>query len=323
MTKATIKTDQANKIFDTGLKKSWKNGQGNPIMLEVLEDRTDETKDLVPVIDPNFIFPDEETVSLAMALDARVRIPVLLWGYHGSGKSTLAEQVCARTNRPAMRVQHSVDTEGSDIVGQWVLAGGETKFVYGPLARAMRDGLVYIADEYDFALPNVLAIYQAVLEGAPLFIKQAPDDMAVIVPHPDFRFVATGNTNGSGDETGLYQGTQIQNAANYSRFGLTLKIDYQAPKNEKQIIVKRVGQIPDEDLNLLMEFTKLVREGYDNKHITNTLSTRELVVIAKLAILRGSKAPNWEYAVNHAFNNRMSGVDHAAVKEIMQRVFGS
>ena len=28
------------------------------------------------------------------------------------------------------------------------------------------------------------------------------------------------NTNGSGDETGLYQGTLIQNSANYDRFGM-------------------------------------------------------------------------------------------------------
>lgn len=318
-----MKTEAANKIFDVRLTNACKNGKGDPIKLEVLEDRTDETKGMVPEVDANYVFPVEDAVSVAMALDSRVKGNVLLWGYHGSGKSTLAEQVCARTNRPAIRVQHSVDTEGSDIVGQWVLIGGETKFIYGPLARAMKDGLAYIADEYDFALPNVLAIYQAVLEGAPLFIKQAPVEMATIKPHPDFRFIATGNTNGSGDETGLYQGTQIQNAANYSRFHLTVKIDYQKPDSEKQIITKRVGEIPNADLDNLMEFTKLVREGYDNKQITNTLSTREIITIAKFAILRGRDGgPNWDYAVDHAFNNRMSNIDAVAIKQIMQRVFG-
>lgn len=318
-----MKTEAANKIFDVRLTNVCKNGKGDPIQLQVLEDRTDSTKNLVPAIDKGYVFPMEDAISLAMTLDSRVKGNTLLWGYHGSGKSTLAEQVCARTNRPAIRVQHSVDTEGSDIVGQWVLVGGETKFIYGPLARAMRDGLVYIADEYDFALPNVLAIYQAVLEGAPLFIKQAPEDMATIVPHEDFRFVATGNTNGAGDETGLYQGTQIQNAANYSRFHVTIKVDYQSAANEKQIITQRIGEIPAPDLDNLMEFAKLVREGYDNKSITNTLSTREIITIAKFAILKGrDTGPNWDYAINHAFNNRMSTIDATAVKNIMQRVFG-
>jgi cobaltochelatase CobS len=246
-------------------------------MLEVLADRTDNTKDFVSAPDPNYVFPVENAISLAIALDGRVRVPILLWGLHGSGKSTLAEQVCVKLNRPCIRVQHSVDTEASDIVGQWTLEGDKTAFHYGPLARAMRDGLAYIADEYDFALPNVLAVYQAVLEGNPLFIKQAPEDMALVRPHPDFRFIATGNTNGSGDETGLYQGTQIQNAANYSRFGITIKIDYQSPDAEKEIISKRVGTIPEADLSNLMEFVKLVRTAYDDKTITNTVSTREII----------------------------------------------
>lgn len=317
-----MKTEAANKIFNVRLTNATKNSQGDPSQIEVLEVRTDDTKNLVPEIDPNYVFPIEDAVNIAMALDSRVKSNVLLWGYHGSGKSTLAEQVCARTNRPAIRVQHSVDTEGSDVVGQWVLVGGETKFIYGPLARAMLTGVVYIADEYDFALPNVLAIYQAVLEGKPLFIKQAPEDMATIKPHPDFRFIATGNTNGSGDETGLYQGTQIQNAANYSRFGLTVQVNYQSAASEMEIITRRFGEIPEVDLKNLMEFAKLVREGYDNKSITNTLSTREIIEITKLALLKGREGPNWDFGVNHAFNNRMSTIDSTAIKQIMQRVFG-
>jgi cobaltochelatase CobS len=224
----TITTNDANKIFGVRLGKETKNGKGEPMKLETLPTRTDGTDAFLATKDPNYVFPIDHAVSVAMALDRRVRVPILLWGLHGSGKSTLAEQVAACTNRPSIRVQHSVDTEASDIVGQWTLEGDKTAFHYGPLARAMRDGLVYIADEYDFALPNVLAVYQAVLEGNPLFIKQAPEHMAIVRPHQDFRFIATGNTNGSGDETGLYQGTQIQNAANYSRFGITIKLDYQS-----------------------------------------------------------------------------------------------
>lgn len=317
-----MKTDSANKIFNVRLSPETKNGRGEPILLEVLPDRKDASKAFVPEADSAYVFPLDESITLAMALDSRVRTPILLWGFHGSGKSTLAEQVCQKTNRPCIRVQHSVDTEASDIVGQWVLEGDRTEFHYGPLARAMRDGLVYIADEYDFALPNVLAVYQAVLEGAPLFIKQAPEHMALVRPHPDFRFIATGNTNGSGDETGLYQGTQIQNAANYSRFGVTIKINYQTPEAEREILTKRVGEIPEQDLKSMMEFVKLVRQAYDEKTITNTVSTREIITIVRLAILKGRDGPNWDYAINHAFTNRMSSIDSAAINNIKQRVFG-
>jgi cobaltochelatase CobS len=318
----TITTQDANKIFGVRLSAATKNGKGEPIKLEVLPPRTDGTEKFLAKADPHYVFPIEDAVSVAIALDGRVREPVLLWGLHGSGKSTLAEQVCEKTGRPCIRVQHSVDTEASDIVGQWTLTGDKTEFVYGPLARAMRDGLVYIADEYDFALPNVLAVYQAVLEGNPLFIKQAPEDMAIVAPHKDFRFMATGNTNGSGDETGLYQGTQIQNAANYSRFGVTIKLDYQKPEAEKEIITRRVGAMPAADMDSLMEFVKLVRNGYDDKSITNTISTREIIKVARFAILRGKDGPNWDYAVKHAFTNRMSSIDAGAINNLAQRVFG-
>lgn len=317
-----MKTEAANTIFGIRLTKELKNAKGDPIQLEVLEDRTDDTKNFVPKVDENYVFPVGDTLSLAMALDGRFNTPALAWGPHGSGKSTLLEQICARQNRPAMRVQHSVDTEASDVVGNWVLEGDKTSFHYGPLARAMKFGMVYIADEYDFALPNVLAVYQAVLEGAPLFIKQAPESMALVIPHEDFRFAATGNTNGSGDETGLYQGTQIQNAANYSRFGVTVRLDYQPAPAEKEIIAKRVGAIPTSDLDSLLEFAKLVRSAYDEKTITNTLSTREIINVARLAIVKGREGPNWKYAIEHAFMNRMSSIDSAAIKNIVDRVFG-
>lgn len=317
-----MKTMEAHTIFGFSLGDKTKNGKGEAIQLEVLEDRNDGTQLFLPVEDPNYVFPIEEAITLAMALDTRVKQPTLLWGFHGSGKSTLAEQTCRKLNRPCVRVQHSVDTEASDIVGQWVLEGDKTVFHYGPLARAMINGLVYIADEYDFALPNVLAVYQAVLEGAPLFIKQAPEDMAIVRPHPDFRFIATGNTNGSGDETGLYQGTQIQNAANYSRFGVTIKIDYQSAANEKEILTKRIGEIPDADLESLMQFVKSVRDAYRERTITNTVSTREIITIARLAILKGREGPNWDYAIKHAFTNRMSTIDATAINNLKQRVFG-
>lgn len=49
----------------------------------------------------------------------------------------------------------------------------------------MKHGWMYLADEYDFAQPNVLSVYQAVLEGKPLYIKEADAANRVIKPHPN------------------------------------------------------------------------------------------------------------------------------------------
>lgn len=304
-------------IFKIKLVNAIRDSEGKSIEFDVLDPRTDGTEQYLANVNPAYVFPLEELIDVGIAIDEN--IPCLAWGPHGSGKSSLFEQVCTRLGRPTLRLQHSVDTERADVVGQWVLEGDKTVFHYGPLARAMRDGLGYIADEYDFALPNVLSVYQAVLEGEPLIIPNAPAHMAIVHPHPDFRFFATGNTNGSGDETGLYQGTQLQNAANYSRFGVTVYLGYS--KSEKDILKKYFGDIPEVDLKLLMEFTKSIRDAYAERTLTNTISTRELIGLTRLAILRGRDKLNFMYGVNRGFCNRMSSIDAAAIRNHANRIF--
>lgn len=323
-TATKIITKPVTTVFPVVLDENLKNGKGTESAYEVLEELKPENplKGFVPDIDEAYVFPTEELASVLVALDARFAKPALIWGYHGSGKTTLVEQVCARSNRPCITVQHDVGTEASDVVGQWVLKGKETVFEYGPLARAMRDGLVYIADEYDFALPNVLSVYQGVLNGGHLFIKNAPEEMAIVKPHKNFRFVATGNTNGAGDEIGLYQGTQVQNAANYSRFAITIKLDYQKPEVEKQIITKRSPGVPPTHIDHLIKFAGLVRTAFAERTITNTLSTRELINICKLAVLRAKASKlNWDYGVSTGFINRMPEVDRETIRNIMKKVF--
>ena len=125
-----------------------------------------------------------------------------------------------------IRAQHTASTEESQIVGQILAKNGSTYFEPGLLSLAMRLGWVYLADEYDFAYPQILGIYQPVLEGEALTLKEATPEWRTVKPHAKFAFIGTGNTNGSGDETGLYQGTNIQNAANFSRFGIVAESQY-------------------------------------------------------------------------------------------------
>ncbi|BBI61791.1 hypothetical protein HSBAA_30970 [Vreelandella sulfidaeris] len=202
------------------------NIQGLPssVSIPVAVFETHDAQDMVPEVDEEFIWMPELLRDCIAALDHN--IPAMFWGHAGTGKSTAWEQYAAYTNRPFIRIQHTANTEEAHIIGQMLANESGTYFEPGPLAMAMRFGWVYLADEYDFAFPQVLGVYQPVLEGKPLIIKEAPHDWRRVDPHPQFRFVATGNTNGAGDETGLYQGTNLQNAANYSRFGIVTKTSY-------------------------------------------------------------------------------------------------
>jgi cobaltochelatase CobS len=301
-----------------------KNGKGQPVMVDVLEDHP--TYGLyVPDVDDKYVFDVDnlKSVIVALALDLKL----LAWGPHGTGKTTLLEQVCARTNRPCVRVQHTVSTEEAHIVGHYVVKGGQTVFEPGLLPLAMRYGLVYIADEYDFALPSVTSVYQAVMEGKPLIIKEASPEWRVVKPHKNFRFFASGNTNGGGDDTGLYQGTQIMNAANYSRFGVTIRVDYMSPALESAVIVNKT-RLHKTDADRLVAIAKQVREEFSAGKLSVTISPRELINAGNLGIAfarKGSSGeiePNLALGLKLAYTNRLNPTDRKAVDDFAQRHLG-
>lgn len=309
---ATTAKRPFHEVFSLGAVKGAMNARGEPIPVTVLDTSFPE---MVPDIDPNYVFELENLKNALMAFE--LDIPLYVWGHAGTGKTTLLENICARTKRPLLRVQHTVNTEECHIVGQWTARAGETIFEYGPLAMAMMNGWVYLADEYDFALPSVLAVYQPVLEGKPLVIKEAPAAQRIIRPHPNFRFIATGNTNGSGDETGLYQGTNIQNAANYDRFHMVLEVKYMKAALESQILVNQ-AKIDKGDADKLVDFANRVRESYDGNKISSPISPRTLIAAAQIGLRKGS----YRAGISLCFANKLSKVDKEVVDGLAQRIFG-
>ena len=303
-----------HEVFKLGDAKAALNKRGEPIMITVMGDS--DHSDMVPSLDPNYVFNIDLTKTVIMGLE--LNIPTFLWGYHGTGKTSQIENTLACTNRPWVRVQHTINTEESHIVGQTLVRDGATYFEPGPLPLAMRYGLVYCADEYDFAPPSVTSVYQAVLEGKALMIKEAPPEWRVVKPHPNFRFVATGNTNGCGDESGLYQGTQLGNAANYSRFGITEEVGYMQPKIETAVVAGQSG-VDLADAEKLVSFANQVREAFKAQRIGSTVSPREIINAAKLGLVRGS---DWRAGLKLAFSNRLSRIDKETVEQMAQRIFG-
>ena len=311
--KGAVTKKAFNEVFNLGKAKGAFSSKGDPIPISVIY--SSDHPDMVPVSSDDYVYDIDELKNVILAIE--LNIPCYVWGHKGSGKSELFEQIAARTGRGFMRVQHTVNTEESHIAGQWTVKDGHTVFELGPLPMAMINGWTYCADEYDFALPSVLSVYQAVLEGKPLVIKEADAANRIIKPHPNFRFVATGNTNGSGDETGLYQGTNIQNSANYDRFGMVIHKQYMKKSAESLILQNRVGLVK-EDADKMVEFASLVREAYDGAKISDVVSPRTLIYAAKIGVKRGS----FRQGITLSFINKLSKVDREVVDGLAQRIFG-
>lgn len=144
--------------------------------------------------------------------------PLYVFGPTGAGKSSLIRQVAAKLNYPVFDITGHGRLEFNDLAGHLTVENGSMRFQYGPLALAMKFGGLFLLNELDLLDPATAAGLNGVLDGAPLCLPENGGE--VIPPHPMFRFVATANTNGASDESGLYQGTLRQNLAFMDRFWL-------------------------------------------------------------------------------------------------------
>ena len=75
------------------------------------------------------------------------RLPVLLKGPTGCGKTRFMEYMAWRLKLPLITISCHDDLTASDLVGRYLLKGGETVWVDGPLTRAAREGCLCYLDE--------------------------------------------------------------------------------------------------------------------------------------------------------------------------------
>jgi cobaltochelatase CobS len=130
--------------------------------------------------------------------------------------------------------------------------------------------------------------------------------------------VATANTTGQGDETGLYaHGTKVQNYSQLNRFGLTIKMSYLDAEKEAEMIQKRHPDLSAAECQTLVKAVNQVREAYMKGELSAPLSPRDLINWADKYIRMGDPIR----AAKYCFLNRMPEEDHLAAEGIIQRSF--
>jgi nitric oxide reductase NorQ protein len=87
---------------------------------------------------------NEETVFKAAY---RQGLSIVLKGPTGCGKTRFVEAMAHDLDRPLITVSCHDDLTTADLVGRYLLRGGDTEWVDGPLTRAVRDGAICYLDE--------------------------------------------------------------------------------------------------------------------------------------------------------------------------------
>ena len=278
-----------------------------------------------PDIDPDYIFHESSRDIVVWFLAPPE--PLYVCGPTGSGKTSLIKQLAARLNYPLFDITGHGRLEFADLAGHLAVHDGSMSFDYGPLALAMKFGGICLLNELDLLSPDVAAGLNGILDGSPLCIPENGGEL--ITPHPLFRFVATGNTNGSLDESGLYLGTQQQNGAFMDRFTLA-EIGYPTAETEQALLARKVSALPELIRNKMVDFANEIRGLFMGEQgaqggIEVTFSTRTLLRWAELTVryqpLALQNIQPVTYALDRALGYRASRESRAMLHELAQRIF--
>ena len=208
---------------------------------------------------------------------------VWLHGHTGTGKTTFIEQVAARVGFPVERLNLDSNLERADVVGGQAIEVEDgspvTRYVEGILPRAMQQPYWFIMDECDAGRADMLFVVQRALEGKGLTITE--DAGRTVEQHELFRFVATANSRGQGDEFGFYAGVRPMNIAFLNRFGMFVEVPYLDKDDEERLLEKAYPALTDVERSEFAEFARKVRAAFLNGEISQTMSPRNLHAMAK------------------------------------------
>jgi len=216
--------------------------------------------------------------------------PVFITGLSGNGKTLMVEQSCSELGRECIRVNISIETDESDLLGGPTLVNGNVVNRDGPVITAMKRGAILLIDEVDRG-SNKLMCLQGILEGKPYYNKKN-DEM--VYPKDGFNVIATANTKGRGSEEGRYL-SQILDDAFLERFPITVEQEYPDVKTEKKILSPLIA---DQDfVEKLTQWADIVRQSFDQGAVDEVISTRRLVHIAKAFKIFGDRMKAIELCV--------------------------
>lgn len=217
--------------------------------------------------------------------------PVFITGHSGNGKTLMVEQACAYLKRECIRVNISVETDESDLIGTNTLVDGNIVYRDGPVMTAMKRGSILLIDEVDRG-SNKLLCLQGIMEGKPYFNKKSGE---YVKPSPGFNIIATANTKGRGSEEGKYL-SQILDDAFLERFPITIEQNYPNSKIELEIL-KNITE-DHTFAECLVKWADVIRKTFNEGAVDEVISTRRLVHIVKAQKIFKNKKKAIEYCVS-------------------------
>lgn len=252
-----------------------------------------DAESLIPESDPHYVRHGCYR-AVSQVIKSDIFAPVYITGESGNGKTLGVEQACAVAKRELVAINITNETSEEDLIGNYILEGGNMVWRSGPVEIAMERGSVLLLDELDQARPDILAI-QTILQGKPYFNKKTG---RLISPKSGFQVIATSNTKGQGSGMDRFVGAQILNEAFLERFPIFIEQGYPSPAVETRILKHYTDDT--QFIERLTRFARITRNAAKQGGLEegNAISTRRLVQIAQNNNIFNNEEQAMEFALN-------------------------
>jgi nitric oxide reductase NorQ protein len=210
---------------------------------------------------------DEEQIFKA---SFRQELSVVLKGPTGCGKTRFVEAMAHDLERPLITVSCHDDLTTADLVGRYLLAGGETRWVDGPLTRAVREGAICYLDEVVEARVDTTVVIHPLADHR----RQLPIDRLGVVldAAPGFCLVVSYNPGYQSVLKDLKDSTRQRMVA--------IELDFPPPDVEEKVVCHESG-VDHEQAAQLVQLAQAIRR-LETAGLREVASTRVLIAAARL-----------------------------------------
>ena len=198
------------------------------------------------------------------------KLPILLKGPTGCGKTRFMEHMAWKLKKPLITVSCHDDLTASDLVGRYLVKGGETVWIDGPLASAVRAGAICYLDEVVEARKDTMVVIHPLADDRRVLPIEKLGE--IVEASEGFCLTISYNPGYQSVLKDLKQSTR-------QRF-VALEFDYPSTALETNIVARETG-VSHELAAKLVKFAGMTR-NLKGSGLDEGASTRLLVHAAKL-----------------------------------------
>jgi nitric oxide reductase NorQ protein len=235
-------------------------------------------------------------------------LPLLIKGPTGCGKTRFVAHMAARLGLPLTTVACHDDLSAADLVGRFLITGGETRWSDGPLTRAVRDGGICYLDEIVEARKDTTVVLHPLTDDRRILPIERTGE--TLEAPPGFMLVVSYNP-------GYQNALKSLKPSTRQRF-LALQFGFPPPLVETEILIAEsdVDPATAKRLVALGERLRLLAR----QDLEEAVSTRLLVYAAKLAVGGLPLAAACEAALVEPLSD--DPAVQSALREVVRAQFG-